>query len=70
MGLAAIQLEANISSGFSSGQAMQELTDMVAKQSGVDVAWSGLSLQEQQSNRQAIFLYVISIFFIFYVKIF
>lgn len=65
MGLAAIQLEANVSSGFSSGQAMQQLSDMVSKQSGIDVAWSGLSLQEQQSSRQAIYLYLISILFIF-----
>ncbi|MFX5100769.1 efflux RND transporter permease subunit, partial [Acinetobacter baumannii] len=65
MGLAAIQLEANVSSGFSSGQAMQQLSDMVSKQSGVDVAWSGLSLQEQQSSQQALFLYIISILFIF-----
>lgn len=65
MGLAAIQLEANVSSGFSSGQAMQQLSDMVSKQSGVDVAWSGLSLQEQQSSQQALLLYIISILFIF-----
>ncbi|MFX5522552.1 efflux RND transporter permease subunit, partial [Acinetobacter baumannii] len=45
MGLTAIQLEANVSPGFSSGQAMQQLSDMVSKQSGIDVAWSGLSLQ-------------------------
>ncbi|KYQ82916.1 multidrug transporter [Acinetobacter sp. NRRL B-65365] len=65
MGLAAIQLEANVSDGFSSGQAMHQLSDLINQQSGVDLAWSGLSLQEQQSSHQAIYLYVISILFIF-----
>ena len=65
MGLAAIQLEANVSQGFSSGQAMQQLSDLINQQSGVDLAWSGLSLQEQQSSNQAIYLYIISILFIF-----
>ncbi|WHP06173.1 multidrug efflux RND transporter permease subunit [Acinetobacter corruptisaponis] len=65
MGLAAIQLEASVSEGFSSGQAMGQLSDLIDQQADVDLAWSGLSLQEQQSSNQAIYLYVISILFIF-----
>ncbi len=65
MGLAAIQLEASVSEGFSSGQAMGQLSDLINQQADVDLAWSGLSLQEQQSSNQAIYLYVISILFIF-----
>lgn len=65
MGLTALQLEARVSAGFSSGQAMQQLTDLVAPHAGVDLSWSGLSLQEQQASSQALFLYLGSVLFIF-----
>ena len=64
-GYRAFQMEANASPHVSSGVAMQEIEQLVAKQSGVDVAWSGLSLQEKKSSQQAIWLYLISIGFIF-----
>lgn len=65
MGLPAIELEANVAAGYSSGQAMQEITALAQQQQEVDIAWSGLSLQELQSSHQAIYLYIASIAFIF-----
>lgn len=64
-GYRAFQMEANASSNVSSGKAMQELEQLVAQQNGVDIAWSGLSLQEKKSSQQALWLYLISIGFIF-----
>lgn len=65
MGYPSIELEADSASGFSSGQGMQALTELANNMPGIDLAWSGLSYQEQQSSNQAIWLYVISIAFIF-----
>lgn len=64
-GYSAIQMEATATANYSTGQAMQDVTQMTAKTPGIDVAWSGLSYQEQQSSRQAIWLYLVSIGFIF-----
>ncbi len=65
MGYPALQMEADTAPGFSSGQAMRELQQLVQQHSGVDLAWSGLSYEERQSNNQALWLYLISIGFIF-----
>lgn len=65
MGYPAISLEADAANGFSSGQGMQAIQGLVDKMSDVGLAWSGLSYQEQQSSNQAIWLYLISIAFIF-----
>lgn len=65
MGYSAIELEADPAAGFSSGQAMQQIDDMVDQLSDVQIAWSGLSYQERQSSNQAIWLYLISVAFIF-----
>ncbi len=65
MGYSAIELEADPAAGFSSGQAMQQIGDMVDQLSDVQIAWSGLSYQERQSSNQAIWLYLISVAFIF-----
>ncbi|MEB3792792.1 efflux RND transporter permease subunit [Acinetobacter sp. IK40] len=65
MGYPAISLEADAASGFSSGQGMQAIQGLVDKMPDVGLAWSGLSYQEQQSSNQAIWLYLISIAFIF-----
>ena len=64
-GYTALQMEANAAKHVSSGQAMQDIQTMVSRHEGVDVAWSGLSFQEQKSSRQAIWLYLISVGFIF-----
>ena len=64
-GYSAIELEADKGKGASTGQAMQDLQKLVATQSGVDLAWSGMSFEENKSNNQAGFLYFVSIAFIF-----
>ncbi len=65
MGYPAISLEADAASGFSSGQGMQAIQGIVDKMPDVGLAWSGLSYQEQKSSNQAIWLYLISVAFIF-----
>lgn len=65
MGYPAIELEADAANGSSSGQAMQQISRMVADMPDIGLAWSGLSYQELQSSHQAIWLYIISIAFIF-----
>ncbi|MDQ8934825.1 multidrug efflux RND transporter permease subunit [Acinetobacter rudis] len=64
-GYSAIQMEANSAANYSTGQAMQDVAKMVQKSPGIGVAWSGLSYQEQKSSSQAIWLYLVSIGFIF-----
>ncbi len=49
----------------SSGQAMKDIQTLISQQDGIDVAWSGLSFEEQKSSSQAWLLYLISIGFIF-----
>lgn len=65
MGYPGIELEADAASGFSSGQGMQAMENIAAQMPEIGLAWSGLSYQEQQSSNQAIWLYLISIAFIF-----
>ena len=64
-GYAGMEMEAEPESDISSGQVMQQLTELVQQIDGVDLSWSGLSYQEQQSSNQAIWLYLVSIAFIF-----
>ena len=64
-GYTALQMEADTVKGISSGDAMRDIQSMVNQQEGLGVAWSGLSYQENQSSSQAIWLYLISIGFIF-----
>lgn len=65
MGYPAIELEAKNTDGFSTGDGMQTIQQLVDQLPNVQLAWSGLSYQEQQSSSQAIWLYLISIAFIF-----
>lgn len=65
MGYTALQMEADTAKNVSSGQAMQDVTKLVQQVPGVDVAWSGLSFEEKKSSNQAIWLYLVSIGFIF-----
>ena len=50
MGYAAVQMQADIKDGFSSGVAMNDLKKMVNQSDDLDLAWSGLSFQEQQQT--------------------
>lgn len=65
MGYTALQMEADTTKGVSSGNAMRDIQHLVDQQDGVDLAWSGLSYEEQKSNNQAFILYLVSIGFIF-----
>ena len=65
MGYTSLQMQADMVKGSSSGEAMQDVENLVAEQDGIDVVWSGLSFEEKQSSNQAIWLYLVSIGFIF-----
>jgi multidrug efflux pump len=65
MGYTALQMEADIAKDISSGTAMQQVQNLVNNEGGIDLAWSGLSYEEKQSSNQALWLYLISIAFIF-----
>lgn len=65
MGYAAVQMQADIARQSSSGAAMQDVLQLVSQQFGIDVAWSGLSYEEQKSSNQALWLYLLSLGFIF-----
>ena len=64
-GYTAVQMEAINAKGSSSGQAMSDIQHLVNQNDGLDVAWSGLSFEEQKSSGQSGLLYLISIGFIF-----
>ncbi len=65
MGYSALQMEADTAKNVSTGQAMKDVQQLADQQSSIDVAWSGLSFEEQKSSNQAIWLYLVSIGFIF-----
>lgn len=65
MGYNAVPVYAGIPKDKFSSQTMQDVETLVDAQEGVNLAWSGAALEEKRSSGQAIFLYVISIAFIF-----
>ncbi len=65
MGYPSLEMEADAGNGASTGQAMQSLTQLVDKMPEVGLAWSGIAYQERESSNQAVWLYVISVVFIF-----
>ena len=64
-GYSALELEADKTANVSSGQAMKDLQSLVDQMPGVDLAWSGMSYEENKSSNQALLLYLVSIGFIF-----
>ena len=64
-GYTAIELEADKTASASTGQAMQDISTLVSSVPGVDLAWSGMSFEEQKSSNQSGLLYLVSIGFIF-----
>ncbi|MBU3846940.1 MAG: multidrug efflux RND transporter permease subunit [Candidatus Acinetobacter avistercoris] len=64
-GYTALQMEADTAKNVSSGDAMSDLKTLVDQHEGLGIAWSGLSFQEQKSSTQAVWLYLISVAFIF-----
>lgn len=64
-GYSAIEVNADKTTNVSSGQAMQQVNALMDQIPDVDLAWSGLSFEEQKTSNQSLFLYLISIGFIF-----
>ena len=65
MGYNAVPVYAGIPMHHFSSQTMHDVEQLVDVQEGVNLAWSGAALEEKRSSGQAIFLYLISIGFIF-----
>ncbi|MBW8784845.1 MAG: multidrug efflux RND transporter permease subunit [Novosphingobium sp.] len=51
--------------GSSSGEAMTEISNIVAKHPAVSIAWAGASYQERLSSGQAPYLYALSLMVVF-----
>jgi multidrug efflux pump len=64
-GYSALEVNADKTATVSSGQAMQQVASLVDQAKDIDLAWSGLSFEEQKTSNQALFLYAVSIGFIF-----
>ncbi len=64
--LSSMNLQGNAAPGFSTGQAMAAMEQMIAKlPKGISYEWTGLSLEEKKSGAQAPMLYAISILVVF-----
>jgi multidrug efflux pump len=63
--LPAYEIQGDAAPGKSTGEAMQHMSDIVAKIPGLGVEWSGLSYQEKVSGGQAPLLYGVSLVVIF-----
>ncbi|WP_368518136.1 efflux RND transporter permease subunit [Rhizobium sp.] len=65
-GSSAMEIQGEAASGVSSGTAMDEIDNLVAKlPEGFNHEWTGLSYQEQLSGNQATALYAISVLVVF-----
>jgi multidrug efflux pump len=64
-GYPAYELDGQAAPGKSSGEAMAEISKLASQISGVSVAWSGASYQQQQASGQAPLLYAVSLIVIF-----
>jgi multidrug efflux pump len=61
----AFQIQGQAAEGRSSGEAMDAIAALAAKQPGTSVAWSDLSYQERLSGNQAPLLYALSLLVVF-----
>ncbi len=65
-GVPSIQIQGSPAQGVTTGEAMAEMERLVGELgSGYAVAWTGLSLEEQQSGNQAPLLYALSLAAVF-----
>jgi multidrug efflux pump len=64
-GLPSYEFQGQAAEGKSSGDAMERIAALAAREPGVSVEWSGLSYQERLSGGQAPFLYAISLLVVF-----
>ncbi|WP_199259786.1 efflux RND transporter permease subunit [Paracoccus binzhouensis] len=65
-GVPAMQIQGNPAPGVSSGQGMAAIEEIAARlPTGFDVAWTGLSLEEQRAGNQTTLLYGLSLAVVF-----
>jgi len=64
-GVPAYEFQGQAAEGRSSGEAMDKMAALAAKESGVAVDWAGLSYQERLSGGQAPYLYALSLIVVF-----
>ncbi|HEX4739059.1 MAG TPA: efflux RND transporter permease subunit [Allosphingosinicella sp.] len=64
-GLPSYEFQGQAAEGKSSGDAMERIAALAAREPGVSVDWSGLSYQERLSGGQAPYLYAISLLVVF-----
>lgn len=66
-GVASVQIMGEPASGYSSGEAVDAINEIMAKftNDGFKVMWHGLSYEEQSSGSQTIALYLISLIVVF-----
>jgi multidrug efflux pump len=64
-GISNYEISGQAAPGYSSGQAMQAMADIIERHDGVAVAWSGLSYQERLTTGQAPLLYALSLLVVF-----
>jgi multidrug efflux pump len=64
-GIPNYEVQGDAAPGKSTGEAMDRIAAIAAKQPGITVAWSGLSFQERLSGGQAPFLYAVSLLVVF-----
>ena len=65
-GVPSMQIQGSPAPGVSSGEGMAAINELAAKlPTGFDVAWTGLSLEEQQAGNQTTLLYTLSLAVVF-----
>jgi multidrug efflux pump len=64
-GVPSYEFQGQAAPGKSSGDAMERMAELAAREAGLSIDWSGLSYQERLSGGQAPFLYAISLLVVF-----
>jgi multidrug efflux pump len=64
-GVPSYEFQGQAAEGKSSGDAMERMAELAAREPGMAVDWSGLSYQERLSGGQAPYLYAISLLVVF-----
>jgi multidrug efflux pump len=65
-GVSSVNIQGGAAPGISTGMAMEEVQRLVDQlPEGIELAWSGLSYEEQQSGSQAPVLYALSVLIVF-----
>src|SRR3954471_16565611 len=64
-GVPSYEFQGQAAEGHSSGEAMDRMAALAAREPGVGVDWSGLSYQERLSGGQAPYLYALSLLVVF-----